>query len=378
VTEIVFINQWTGYLTKDIINAFAEKYDKIDLIAGTISKSGNPLNERIRIKKISRYNKKNIFTRLFSWIFATIQVIYFVNIKYRKCHLFITSNPPTLAFITLFCPNRYSVHMLDIYPDGLVTTGIISKNSLINKLWEKRNIKFLTKAQNIFTLTDGMAKSLTKYCDSEKIKVISQWPSSSENIQIARSENKFIQAHSLEDYFIVMYSGNIGFGHHVDVLIEAARKLQCNSDILFMIIGEGIYRHKVEKLVKKYDLRNCRLLSYQPPEMFNYSLKAANIGVVSVSKKAALLSVPSKTYNLINNHLPLLCITVESSELAILVERYQIGKCFKENQVEEISDFILSLKNDNSLYLDYQNNLKKCATNFTSKNTYSYTDNFII
>lgn len=376
--NIVFINQWASYLTKDIINAFTEKFDNIVLLAGSISETGNPLNNKVRITHIKKYNKNSIFNRFISWIIATIQVIILVNTKYRKYHLFITTNPPTLAFITLFCGNRYSVQVLDIYPDGLVTTGIISQKSCINKLWEKRNKKFLGGAESVFTITNGMARSISKYCSLEKVRVISQWPSSNEITKIERTRNKFIQSHSLEDYFIVMYSGNIGFGHHVDILVEAARKLLPKKDILFLIIGEGIHKPKIEKLIKEYELKNCMLMPYQSPDMFKHSLQAANIGVVSVSKEAALLSVPIKTYNLINNELPLLCITDKSSELAFLVETFEIGKSFAANQINEIADFILSLKTDNHTYLSYKSNLRRCKINFSPENAYLYIKDFNI
>jgi glycosyltransferase involved in cell wall biosynthesis len=374
--RIVFINQWASYLTKDIVNIFADKFDNIGLIAGAISKTGNPLNNKVRITRIKKYNKKSYTTRLISWIIATLQVFILVNTKFRKYHLFITSNPPTLAFITLLYRNSYSVQVLDLYPDGLVAGGFISKKSWVNKLWERRNRKFLTGARNVFTITEGMARSLSRYCSIEKIRVIPQWSSSDGYVEIERSDNKFIQAHSLEDYFIVMYSGNIGLGHHVDILIEAAKKLKEYNEVLFIIAGEGISKQKIEKLIEEYKLKNCRLFSHQSPDMFKHSLQATDIGVVSISKEGAQLCVPIKTYNLINSRLPLLCITDEGSELAILVSKYDIGKCFTPEQVNEISDFIISLKTDKELYYRYKNNLERCSVNFTSENAKEYLVNF--
>ncbi len=54
--KIVFINQWASYLTKDIINAFAERYHDVALIAGTVSETGNPLNKKVRIRRIIKYS----------------------------------------------------------------------------------------------------------------------------------------------------------------------------------------------------------------------------------------------------------------------------------------------------------------------------------
>jgi hypothetical protein len=365
--KILFINQWPSHLTKDIINTFAEKFNDIGLIAGYISESGSPLNKKVKICRIIKYNKSTVFSRVTTWILATIQIIILVNIKFRKYHLFITSNPPLSTFIPLFCRNHYSIQILDIYPDALVAGGFISQKSWINKMWRR---------QNIFTITSGMAKTLSPYCNSDKIKVIAQWPPTDGNGRIERSQNIFIQTHSLKNNFVVMYSGNIGLGHHVDTIVETARILKDFKNIMFVIIGEGWNKPMIERLIKEYGLKNCLLLPFQPSSMFKHSSQAADIGVVSVSKELAMLSVPIKTYNLISKEIPLLCVTEGQSELAALVSKYEIGKCFTPHQVNEISDFIISLKTNNEIITSYKKNLKNCAQNFTSRNALLYVNNF--
>jgi hypothetical protein len=375
--KIVFINQWASHLTKDIINAFAEKTEQVALIAGTISKTGNQLNKKIKITRIIKYKRKSIFSRQITWIIATLQIIILVNTKFRKYHLFITTNPPTLAFITLFCRNNYSVQVLDIFPDALVVAEFVSKKSWINKIWERQNKKYFAGAEHIFTLTDGMAKTISQYCDSDKIKVISQWSSSNGYNHIERSQNEFIRMHSLENYFIIMYSGNIGLGHHVATLVETARLLKDNKEILFVIIGEGWNKPVIEKLIKEHGLVNCRLLPFQTPEMFKHSIQAADIGVVSVSKELAPVCVPIKTYNLIYNEIPLIFITEGESELAALASKYDIGKCFMPNEYKEIGEFIISLKTEKNIYQRYKKNLNSCAHNFTYKNALIYVSTMI-
>ena len=376
MNKIVFINQWSSHLTKDIINAFAEKVDDIALISGNISQSGNPLNKKVKISRIIKYNKRSISSRVITWVVGTVQIILLVNFKYRKYHLFLTSNPPTLSFISWFCKNSYSVQILDIYPDALVAGGFIKKNSWLNMMWIKRNKKYFENAKNVFTITDGMARTISRYCSPEKIKVIVQWPSTNKYNRIEKSDNKFIKEHSLEGYFIVMYSGNIGLGHHVATLVEIANILKGHRGIRFVIIGEGWNKPVIEKQIKEYGLVNCLVLPFQSTEMFKHSSQAADIGVVSVSKELASLSVPIKTYNMIINNIPLLCITEGESELEALVANYEIGKCFAPEQLKEISDFIIALKAENEIICRYKENLKGCADNFTSKNASLYVTKF--
>lgn len=370
--RIVFINQWASHLTNDIVNSFAEIYDDVSLIAGTITDTGNQLNPKVKIVRIARYVRTSVFRRKLTWILATMQTFFLLKTRFRKHHLFITTNPPTLSFITPFCKNDYSVQILDIFPDALVVAGFIDKNSWFNKMWEKHNKKYFIRAKHVFTLTDGMARTISKYCDPGKINVIPQWSSSNGDCYIERGSNEFIKLHSLEQYFIVMYSGNIGLGHHVSTLVETARILKDHTDILFIIIGEGWNKPVIEKLVREYKLDNCQLLPFQSPEMFKHSIQAADIGVVSVSKELAPVCVPIKTYNLIYNEKPMIFITEGQSELASLALKFDIGKCFSPEEVNEISKFILSLKSDRNELSRYKQNLKNCADKFTSRNAMVY------
>jgi glycosyltransferase involved in cell wall biosynthesis len=370
--RIVFINQWASHLTKDIINAYAKEYKQVALIAGTITETGNPLDPKVKLHRIVKYNRTSIFKRKLTWILATIQTIFLVKTRFRNYHLFITTNPPTLSYVTLFCKNSYSVQILDIFPDALVVAGFISKESNLNRIWENHNRKYFAGAEHIFTLTDGMARTISKYCDPGKIKVIAQWSSSNGNCYIERNKNEFIRLHSLENYFIVMYSGNIGLGHHVATLVETARILRDNKDILFLIIGEGWNKPLIERLIDDYGLKNCLVLPFQSPDMFKHSIQAADLGVVSVSKELAPICVPIKTYNLIYNEIPLIFITEGQSELASLANKYDVGKCFTPTQYSEIGEFILSLKSDKDALSRYKQNLKNCADKFTSKNALVY------
>jgi hypothetical protein len=110
--------------------------------------------------------------------------------------------------------------------------------------------------------------------------------------------------------------------------------------------------------------------------MFQHSLPAADIGVVSIAIEGAKVCAPSKTYNLINVGIPLLAITEQPSELANLIQKYDIGGSFRFSQVNEMVEFILLVKNDKERQVIYRKNLKKCAGLFTSANTKEYLINF--
>lgn len=74
--HLVLINQSTGYLTIDTINAYASKYDEVALVVGKISEAERRLAPKIKSNKIIAYDKSSVIKRILTWIIAFIQIFF--------------------------------------------------------------------------------------------------------------------------------------------------------------------------------------------------------------------------------------------------------------------------------------------------------------
>ena len=308
--KIVFINQGFNYLTIDIINAFADNYSDISVITGSIREQDIPLSEKVEVERVIRYNKKSLFTKTATWVIATIQIYFLLLFKYRKHELFFISIPPFAYLLTLFLKNKYTLLIWDVYPDTLKSYNI-SENNILYRLWQKLNRKIFPGAHRLFTIGSRMADLLSKYVDRDKIIVIPLWTGLTDAKPIPKKENKFAIKHSLVDKFVVQYSGNIGYTHNLEVLIEAAKELKDYKSVEFLIIGRGKRKKDIKQLIENYNLDNCQMLPFQPDDVLPYSLACADLGVVVLDEKTSKVSIPSKTYNLMAVGVPLLCIASE-------------------------------------------------------------------
>jgi hypothetical protein len=149
--EIVYINQSSGYLMVDIINAKESSYHKT-LLAGKIVERNNKLDENVKVRYTIPYNRKNKITRIFTWVWSFIQMLFWVKFKHRHSELFIVSNPPFSSFIPLFCSNRYSILIYDVYPDILTEMGWFKPSSIVISFWQKLNKKVYLSAEKVYTL----------------------------------------------------------------------------------------------------------------------------------------------------------------------------------------------------------------------------------
>jgi len=375
--KIVFVNQSSGYLMVDIVNAFveSEKFKQIAIITGE-SKRLEGLNQQVVISHIVSYKKNNVRQRLLSWMIGTIQTLFIILWKYRGYHLFLASNPPTVSFLTLCCRNPYSTLVYDVFPEGLVLGGFISRTSLINKLWSRFNNRFYHKAQHVFTITEGMAKVIQTYCPNVTVKVIPVWHEIFKGVPDEKNANKFITLLGLQHKFIVMYSGNMGKVHDIDVLVHVADALKKDKDIVFIFIGEGWKKTIIMELIQEMNLDNCMVLPYQTVEMLPHSLSAADISVVSVPDSAVNVCLPSKIYNLISLGVPVLGIAEKNAEIVKLIEKYDFGASFSKDNTKGIIDFVSMMKNNADVKMKYQNNAKVASRHFSPENAHEFVKTF--
>lgn len=338
-TDIVFINQDAGYLMIDIINTYEESGYSCSLITGRLVERSNPLHSSVKISKIIRYNRNSISKRLFTWIWATFQIIILVKVKYRKSKLFIVSNPPLAPLVPLLAGNHYRILIFDIYPDAIIDSGLASERSFFMRLWKNANSKVFKGAERIFTITDSMREVLQNYAGNKAVEVIPMWTDNRFLRRVEPLDNPFIKKHNLEGKFVVLYSGNIGMTGQVDTLLEIAEVFK-RQDIAFLFIGEGAKKRWLEKRVTELGLASVLILPWQPAKELAYSLSSASLAVVGIDQKASRLAMPSKLLSYLSVGAPVLCLADVETDLAKFVSKYKVGYTFSPSQKDETTKII--------------------------------------
>ena len=102
------------------------------------------------------------------------------------------------------------------------------------------------------------------------------------------------------DAKVILYSGNIGKKQGLEIIIEAAKDLQNQENILFVIVGEGAHKTTLLKIVAKAKLQNINFFPLQPYELLPNLLRMADIHLVIQKKGAADAVLPSKLTSILS------------------------------------------------------------------------------
>lgn len=149
-----------------------------------------------------------------------------------------------------------------------------------------------------------------------RVRVIHNWSSGDEIAPIDASANRLRRDWALDGRFVVGYSGNMGRAHDFAALLGAAERLRGRTEIVFLLIGAGNQRARLEADVRARGLTNVMFRPYQPREILAQSLTAPDCHVVSLKPVLEGLIVPSKLYSSLAAGRPVIFIGSHQGEVA--------------------------------------------------------------
>lgn len=375
--QYIYVVQVTRQLSVDILNAFVRSGSEMELLTGTVEYNYEAPDGRIRIRKYNPYNNATVSGRVTSGLWFTLRTFFRLLFSNRKKELILVSTPPFIFYtawlLRILKGQRYHLVVWDLYPDVLVNLSVLKRSHPVIRLWSKLNTWCFTKASSIFTLGKPLAEAIKAYAKKEPV-IIPNWVDTSFIVPIKKEDNVFADQHGLKDKLVVLYSGNLGLTHDVESIVYTAKELQGKDSIKFVIIGEGAKLPMIKEYVEKNKLSNVLILPYQDREMLPYSLTSADISVVTLSKGAETVSVPSKTYYSLASGSVLFGLASKDSELGSLIDMHRCGYVFQDYTPDDIARTILLLQENKALLYELKQNSRLASMNYTPKNAFTYYD----
>lgn len=212
----------------------------------------------------------------------------------------------------------------DLYPDAAVAAGMMTNKSTIAFFLRMETFLY-QNSQHISVISESFRQTLLiKKVPKSKIEVIPVWADPDE-VRPGPKKNAFRQEHGLEDKFVVMYAGNIGLTSCLGEVLGAAEILRGQTEIQFVIVGEGVKKEALRIEKQNKQLTNVMFLPYQPRKIFPEMLAAGDIILVTLNANAALASLPSKVFSGMASARPILAVAPPGSELARIVRDADCG-----------------------------------------------------
>jgi colanic acid biosynthesis glycosyl transferase WcaI len=294
-------------------------------------------------------------------IFVPKKVTFFGRIKlmlsflkgtlknYKKINhsdLVICIIPFTLSIIPAYLlskkfKTKLWVHVQDFEFDLAFESGIFNKKyiSFLKFLIRKLEKYLLNRAFIISTISKNMLLNVVKKAPKKESYFFPNWISSNNINPDNFNQHKYIK----KDKFSILYSGNIGNKQDWDCFIELC-KLINDESIEITIVGQGAYINDLKNRCINYDF--VRFYEPVPYNELNDLLCSANLHFLFQKTDVLDTVMPSKILGMMASNKPSLVTGNNLSEVKSIFEESNCGYYFSNNNVEEILEKIIYLKNN--------------------------------
>ncbi|KRR06781.1 hypothetical protein CQ12_32200 [Bradyrhizobium jicamae] len=243
--------------------------------------------------------------------------------------VFCVTSPFTLPYTVLLAAKLRGAATLlliyDLYPEALEAAGLIQSKSFAARLIRFANTLLFRSLDAIVVIGRDVPPLILKYpgVRADKLHIIPNWPLIPIGYREIDPSSRFRARETSK--FIVGLSGNLGFTHSPATVFEAARLLQSESDIHFILSGWGVGWKELNDLYAQESLANVTILSPVPDDELIEFLAAADLWVIPYRRSIAGVSIPSRLYNLLAVGRPVVIASEANSEGALVLGEEAIG-----------------------------------------------------
>jgi len=285
--------------------------------------------------------------------------------------LLVVTNPQFLILFLSFFPgikNRYKYDILvhDVFPENLVSAGLIKNNSFIYKILYRVFNRAYQKANRLIVVWRDMRLIMQKKVNHENIFVIPSWAQVDNLLPEPREHNNLIHKFNLEDKLVLQFAGNFGRVQGLEFILEIANELK-TAPIHFLFAGSGAMEEKMTKMKQEMNLNNVTILGRYKRSEQQQILNGSDIGIVSLSKNMVGLGVPSKSYNIMAVGRPILYIGEKESEIALMIKEHAIGWILESGNMEKATNILNHLSQNKTEVYQKGKKARLVAKNFYSE-----------
>jgi glycosyltransferase involved in cell wall biosynthesis len=331
----------TGRSLTGIAEGLADRFDVHALCAqptyaarGVQAPAVELLNEvHVRRCASTRFDKDHLFGRVCNLVTVTASIGWQALRRFRGGdRVLVVTNPPLLPFVVLLASRlrgaRPVLLIHDVYPDVLVSAGLIRKGSLATRVGARVARWLYRRFERVVVLGRDMESLVRNRIGGEangRIALIPNWADLDQISARPKAASGILDRLGIEpDAFVIQYLGNMGRTHGIEDLVDVAASLR-DDRIVFLFVGQGARLDWVREQISLRDLAHCRVVGGVPDEELADYLNACDLSVITLRPGMAGVSVPSRLYNVLAAGRALLVAADPEAEVARTVAEENIG-----------------------------------------------------
>lgn len=299
--------------------------------------------EGIPVHRSSIYlpKTKSIIQRLLNYFSFVYSSAITGNKKIGNVDVIMCESPPLfLGYSALYLKRKKKAKLIfnvsDLWPESAEKLGVVS-NKWMLKLAYNLEKKLYKKS----ILVTGQTQGICKNINTRFVNVNTYWLPNGVDVSYYnpdavtstwRKDNGF----DITD-ILYLYAGIIGLAQGLEIILEAAKQLQHQSHLKFILLGSGPEKERLQTLKENYKLSNVYFFDSVTKIHMPQIVKAVDVAIIPLRKLDLFLgAIPSKLFENLSMEKPII-LAVDGEARELFVNQ---GQCALYSEPENIEDLV--------------------------------------
>jgi colanic acid biosynthesis glycosyl transferase WcaI len=294
---------------------------------------------------------------------ATLRVI---TLPRQDVVIALTSPPYALAVAVahrlLHRRTRVVLWSQDVYPDAAEEYGTIKPGGVVSRSLRTVKRWLFRRVDHLVALDRAMLqRELSQYAHNGRPggSVIPNWePLTLFPAGVQAGPWKTYDEPELAGRFVVLYLGNLGYGHPTDTIAEAASRL-ADQHIVFLFVGGGVRYAELEEKAGRRTGTNVFLRGYVAKEGTPSVLAGAGCTLISLDDRSLGIMSPCKLHASLAAGVPVVYVGPAGTNVDDAISTYRCGFSLRQGDADGLVNSIRRLHEDGKLREEMSRNARR-------------------
>lgn len=297
---------------------------------------------------------KGVVPRLLNYFSFVFTALWVGLIKVKNHDVIICESPPLFLGITamllkLFKGSKLVFNVSDLWPESAEKLDIINNKFLLGISYKLEALIY-KKSNLVSGQTQGIITNINQRFPKIPTHLIRNGIDTKQ-FNVRGNGASFRAKHNIpENAFVVAYAGIIGHAQGLEIITEAAKQLLTETNIVFMMVGDGPVKPQLLAIAEAHHLTNITFINSVPRSEMPDVIDACSCYVTPLRKNDLFLgAIPSKIFEPLYFSKPVL-LGVDGEAKSLFVDE---GKCALHFEPENATALVGAIKllyNDTDLY----------------------------
>jgi glycosyltransferase involved in cell wall biosynthesis len=358
-SEVSILTAMPNYPKMEVFEGYKGKFYKFE----------TDKNLKVHRSWIFVNKSKGIVSRLLNYFSFVFTSLIIGLVKVGKQDIIICESPPLFLGISAILlkwakGSKLVFNVSDLWPESAEKLDIIQNKFLLGVSYKLE--EFIYSKSN---LVSGQTQGIVKNISDRFPKVASYWlPNGIDFNQynILANGLDFRNQYGFKTTdFVLMYAGILGHAQGLEVILKSARNTLTQTEIKYVIIGDGPEKQKLLTLASKLNLINVKFVGNMPRAQISTAIAACDVYIVPLKRNDLFLgAIPSKLFEPLAMGKPIL-LGVDGEARELFIENGKAGLFFTPEDSEDLTEKVEYLnKNRNELSILGENGKHYVSVNF--------------